>query len=174
MKKWILIVLVAALAIYLLLPRIFSLMGIRTTQALIYNGNKSPVECRFNGNSFELESGEGRVVKTSRYSSSVVMDLGSDHFEATFGPGQYFINLGEVNLHVYEKYYKWDESRGRFQTQPSKSPPDRLLFDQNLGAGLHMLDNCWDCCVLLAPHERPYGYFKPENKDKRFIHSSNM
>ncbi|MEL6655827.1 MAG: hypothetical protein AAFY48_22040 [Bacteroidota bacterium] len=173
MKKWIAIALGAALVIYLLLPTIFSLLGIRTTQVLIYNGNNANVECQFNGSTIPLGPGEARVVKTSRYSSAVVMDLGSDHFEATFGPGQYFVNLGSARLHLMEKYYPWDTEKGKFETQP-KEPRDRLLFDRVLEYGLYQLDNCWDCCVLMGPTERPYGYLKPENKDKRFILSSRM
>ncbi len=173
MKKWIAIVLGGALGIYLLLPTIFSLLGIRTTQVLIYNGNNAHVECTFNGSTIALGPGEGRVVKTSRYSSRVIMDLESDHFEEKFGPGQYFVNLGPARLHLIEKYYPWDAERGKFETQP-KEVRDRLLFDRVLEKGLFQLDNCWDCCVLMGPTERPYGYFKPENKDKRFILSSRM
>ena len=48
MKKWIAIVVAAALAIYLSLPFLMNLLGIYTTQAMIFNGNNAVVSCRYN------------------------------------------------------------------------------------------------------------------------------
>lgn len=173
MKKWIGISLGAILAIYLLMPVFFRILGINTTQALIYNGNNATVTCTINGTDVSFEPGEARVVKTSRRSNRVVLNQGADHFEATFGTGQHFVNLGPARLHLYEQYYPWDEEAGEFITKARESK-DRLLYDRVFDQGAFVLDNCWDCCILLQPNERPYRYFKPENKDKRFILSSRM
>lgn len=173
MKKWIAIALGAILMTYLLIPVALSALGIRTTQAMIYNGNNADVVCSINGKDVELGPGEAIVARTSRFSNKVILDHGADHFEATFGPGQHFVNLGPARLRLYEQYYPWDEQAGKFSTQ-ARTPTDRLLYDRVFDQGAYVLDNCWDCCLLLRPNERPYGYFKPENKDRRFILSSRM
>ena len=173
MKKWILIAFAATIIIYLLIPVVFSVLGIRTAQALIYNGNNATITCTFNGKEIELNAGEATVVQTSRLSNHIVLDQGADHFEATFGPGQHFVNLGPARLRLYEQYYPWDAAAGEFITK-ARETPNRLLYDRVFDQGAYVLDNCWDCCVLLRPNERPYRYFKPENKDKRFILSSRM
>ncbi len=173
MKKWIAIALGAILTVYLLIPVVLGALGIRTTQAMIYNGNNAEVVCSFNGKNIKLGPGEATVLKTSRLSNRVKMDLGSDHFEATFGPGQHFVNLGPARLRLFEQYYPWDEEAGEFITK-ARTPPNQLLYDRVFDQGAFVLDNCWDCTVLLKPNERPYRYFKAENKERRFILSSRM
>ena len=173
MKKWIAIVVAAALAIYLSLPLLMNLLGIYTTQAMIFNGNNAVVSCRYNGQEIELQPGQAIVAKSSKKNNQIEILEGTEGFEETFGPGQYFINLGDARLHLYEQFFPWDEEQGIFLTQ-SRIKPDHLLYDRTLAKGVHIVDVCWDCCVMLPPNERPYGYLKAENKDKKFILSSRM
>lgn len=174
MKKWIIGLLAFALVIYFALPTLMGLAGYKTTRIMVYNGSTNQAQYRLNGTEMELAAGEAQVFRSSRLTNRLVHKNGEDRFKATFGPGQHFINLGEAPLHLLERFYRWEEDKQEFFPYAVEKPADRLLYDAVLGKGLHTLDNCWDCCLLLPPNERPYRYLTPENKDRRIIVSSRM
>ena len=171
MKKWLLGLVILALIGYFSRSLILKIVGITTTQVLVYNGNETLVDYSFNGKEMQLKPGEAKVFRTSQFTNNIISDQGSDQLNFTFGPGQHFINLGTNILHIYEEYYRWLPSIQRFELAPSR-PINRLLYDADHGQGLYTIDNCWDCCLLLKPNDRPYGYLKTENKGKRLILSS--
>lgn len=171
MKKWMIGLLMLAIGIYLATPQVMYWMGIRTTRVMVFNGNESTARYTFNGNDLALAAGEAQVFQTSRFNNKIKFDQGDDRLRITFGPGQHFVNLGERELRIYEQYYHWNEQTQKFNDYPTQ-PINRLLYDAAHGRGLTTLDNCWDCCLLLPPHERAYRFLKPANKDKRMILSS--
>jgi len=174
MKKWIIGILLIGLASYFFLPNILQIAGYKTTRVMVYNGSETAVQYTLNGEDLELAPGEAQVYRSCRLTNRLTHNNGSDTFKATFGPGQHFINLGDNPLHLMERFYRWEEDRQDFFPYAIDNPKDRLLYDASLGKGLHTLDNCWDCCLLLPPDERPYRYLTPENKERRFILSSRM
>ncbi len=174
MKKWIIGIVLIGFAGYFLFPNILQLTGYKTTRVMVYNGNSTAANYRLNGQELTLESGEAQVYRSSRFTNQLVYKNGDDTFNATFGPGQHFVNLGEGPLHLTERYYRWEEDKQAFFPYVIENPKDRLLYDAVLNKGLHTLDNCWDCCLLLPPGERPYRYLTRENKDRRIIVSSRM
>lgn len=172
MKKWIIALLVLTLAIYLLFPTFLQWAGYRTTRVMIYNGSTSIVNYTLNGEELELAPATAEVYRSSRFTNKLKHHDGQNEFSATFGPGQHFINLGTAKLHLREQYYRWDDEKGAFSPYPVENPKDRLLYNASLGKGLHTLDTCWDCWLLLPPDERPYRYLSTENKDRRIMVSS--
>jgi hypothetical protein len=174
MKKWIIALLVLTLAIYLLFPSVLHWTGYRTTRVMIYNGSTSLAKYTLNGEELELAPASAEVYRSSRFTNELRHHSGQDDLTVTFGPGQHLINLGTAKLHLRELYYRWDNKKGAFSPHPVERPKDRLLYDASLGKGLHTLDTCWDCWLLLPPDERPYRYLTPENKDRRIMVSSKM
>lgn len=174
MKKWIIGLVLIALLGYLFLPNILQIAGYKTTRVMVYNGSTVAAQYTLNGAALELAPGEAQVYRSSRLTNRLIQKNGNDTFEVTFGPGQHFINLGDNPLHLMERFFRWEEDRQDFFPYAIENPKDRLLYDASLGKGLHTLDNCWDCCLLLPPNERPYRYLNKENKDRRFILSSRM
>ncbi len=174
MKKWIIGIVLIGLAGYFFLPNILQVAGYKTTRVMVYNGTLTAVQYNLNGEDLELAPGEVQVYRSSRFTNKLIHNNGTDTFKATFGPGQHFINLGDSPLRLMERLYRWEEDKQAFFPYPIENPVDRLLYDASLGKGLHTLDNCWDCCLLLPPDDRPYRYLTPENKDRRFILSSRM
>jgi len=171
MKKWLFGLIALALIGYFTRSLLLKAVGITTTQVLVYNGNETTVDYSFNGKAMQLAPGEAKVFRTSQFSNKIISDQGNDQLALSFGAGQHFVNLGSNSLHIYEEYYRWIPESERFDPNPSK-PLNRLLYDADHGQGLHTIDNCWDCCLLLKPNDRPYGYLKQEYKDKRLILSS--
>lgn len=174
MKNWIIGVVLVGLIGYFFLPNILQIAGYKTTRVMVYNGSTTAVQYTLNGENLELAPGEAQVYRSSRLTNRLTQKNGNDAFKATFGPGQHFINLGDSPLRLMERYYRWEEDKQAFFPYPIENPVDRLLYDASLGKGLHTLDDCWDCCLLLPPEERPYRYLTSENKDRRFIMSSRL
>lgn len=173
MKKWLLILALSAIGIYLLLPTVFNLAGVHTARVMLYNGHQGQVAFQLNGAELTLASGQVLVLRSSRFRNTVRYDLDGQRYKMNFGAGQHIVNLGDAPLHVQEVYYYWDETKQEFFPHDSR-PNDRLLLDNDVRQGVQTLDNCWDCCLLLPPGERPYKYLVPANKDKRIFVASVM
>jgi hypothetical protein len=173
MKKWILGLLLFVLALYLLMPGILDLAGLHSSRFLLYNGHNDKVKLEINGTELEFIPGQSLVLRSSRFRNTLRYQLDGKEYVLKFGSGQHIVNMGTAPLHVQEVYYYWDENKQAFFPRDSK-PHNRLLLDADIGQGVQTLDNCWDCCLILPPGERPYKYLIPENKDKRFFVCSVM
>jgi hypothetical protein len=168
MKKWIIGLVVVAGAGYLLLPVALQFLGVFTTRMLVYNGNETEAYYQINGSELRLAPGTATVLRSSSFRNNLHFEQDGHLLDARFGTGQYVINLGAAKILIQEKYFPWDPAKGAFEPYP-KEPKDILLYEGSLGQGVHILDNCWDCCLLLPPNDRPYRLLTPENKDKRFF-----
>ncbi|PSR10730.1 MAG: hypothetical protein DA408_09000 [Bacteroidetes bacterium] len=171
MKQWIIGLLLVAVVGYFLSPVVLQFLGVFTTRMLVYNGNETEAHYQINGTALRLAPGTATVLRSSRLRNNLHFEQGEHLLDARFGAGQYVINLGAAKILVQEKYFPWDPAQDTFEAYP-KVPKDILLYEGSLGQGVHIIDNCWDCCLLLPPNDRPYRLLTPENKDKRFFTSS--
>ncbi|MEM9930590.1 MAG: hypothetical protein AAF840_12270 [Bacteroidota bacterium] len=170
-KKWLWLIPLLAVVGWLARPLILNLFGINTTRVLVYNGSQEDAAFSLNGRSATLEPAQALVFKSSRFTNRLVHEHGEHETVITFKTGQYIINLGDAPLRVMEKYFPWNEEADKFVPY-AKEPRDMLLFNQFLEKGITPIDDCWDCCILLPPRERPYRHLTPANKGKRFFVSS--
>lgn len=173
MKKWLWGLVITLVSLYFLAPGILDLMGLHSSRFLLYNGHNEKLSFVINGTDLEFVPGQTLVLRSSRFRNKLSYEIGGEKYVLKFGTGQHIVNMGESKLHVQEVYYYWDENKQEFFTRDS-APRNRLLLDTDVGQGVYTLDNCWDCCLILPPGERPYKYLIPENKDKRFFVCSGM
>ena len=153
----------------LLATTLLHALGLTTTQLLVFNSYEESVTYYFNGQTRELAGGQAEVLSTSHWRTNLQFEGPDYRIKARLKPGQYALRLGDhYPLHLQERNYAWNDTEQRFEAWEARDP-DRLLFDEWLPQGLTALDNCWDCCLLLPPGERPYAYLKPANKDKRLF-----
>ncbi len=167
-KVAIALVIIAAIA-YWATPYVIQSQGKITTRILVYNGNDEAATYKFNGTSRELQPGETDVLVTSRLRNRVRFDHPERPFKARFRTGQFIVNLGHYPIRVEEVRFAWDEATQEFQPWKIERR-DQLLYQSEVAAGsILALDNCWDCCLILPPGERPFKYLTKENADRRMF-----